>query len=96
MSLPVQPGNSGDPLIDMYGNVIGLMTAKLNDLTMLKLTGSLPQNVSYALKGSFMNAFLETIPDLADKLRAPNAAIDRKFDDIVKETQSAVALILVY
>jgi TPR repeat protein len=96
VSLPVQPGNSGGPLINMSGNVVGLMTAKLNDLAMLKLTGSLPQNVSYALKGSFMTAFLETVPELAAKLKAPNATMDRKFEDVVKEAQSAVVLILVY
>ncbi len=96
VSLPVQPGNSGGPLINLYGNVIGIVSAKLNDLAMLKLTGSLPQNVSYALKGSFINAFLETVPELASKLKASNANVDRKFEDVVKEAQSSVVLILVY
>jgi serine protease Do len=32
ISTPVQPGNSGGPLLDQMGNVVGIVTSKLNAL----------------------------------------------------------------
>jgi S1-C subfamily serine protease len=39
ISAPVQSGNSGGPLLDTSGNVIGVVTSKLNGLKFAKLTG---------------------------------------------------------
>jgi uncharacterized protein len=59
-SAPVQPGNSGGPLLDAGGNVVGVVTAKLNDLGTLKATGSLPQNVNFAIKNQIVQIFLDS------------------------------------
>ena len=36
------------------GEVVGVVTATLNQITALKLTGSLPQNVNYAVKTDYI------------------------------------------
>ncbi len=59
ISAPVQPGNSGGPLLDMSGNVVGVVSNKLNALRTLALTGDIPQNVNFALKASMTRSFLE-------------------------------------
>lgn len=59
ISTPVQSGNSGGPLLDQSGNVIGVIFAKLDAVTVAKLTGDIPQNVNFAIKGRLVEAFLE-------------------------------------
>ncbi len=59
ISAPVQPGNSGGPVLDAQGHVIGVVVAKLNAAQVARLTGGdIPQNVNFALKGSEALDFL--------------------------------------
>lgn len=59
ISAPVQPGNSGGPLFDRYGNVVGVVVAKLNALKIASATGDIPQNVNFAIKASVAVGFLD-------------------------------------
>jgi serine protease Do len=70
ISVPVQPGNSGGALVDERGNVVGVVSAKLSARVMLAATGSLPENVNYAVKSSFLLSFLEAVPEVSAKLKA--------------------------
>ncbi len=57
-SAPVQPGNSGGPLIDAHGTVLGLVVARLSEDFIVEATGTLPQNINYALREDEIAAFL--------------------------------------
>lgn len=58
ISAPVQAGNSGGPLLDLGGRVIGIVTSKLNAQRIAQATGDLPQNVNFAVKGAEALEFL--------------------------------------
>ena len=60
ISAPVQPGNSGGPLIDKFGNVVGVVVSKLNALNVAAATNDIPQNVNFAIKSSIAINFLES------------------------------------
>jgi S1-C subfamily serine protease len=58
ISAPVQPGNSGGPLLDQSGLVVGVVTMRINDLAVLRATGTVPQNINFALKHGLVDQFL--------------------------------------
>jgi len=57
---PVQPGNSGGPLLDQSGHVVGVVTGKLSPLWTAAHVGDLPQNVNFAIKASVVRDFLDS------------------------------------
>lgn len=60
ISAPVQPGNSGGPLMDQSGNIVGVVVSKLNAVAIAKTTGDIPQNINFAINGAAAKAFLDS------------------------------------
>ena len=59
ITVPIQPGNSGGPLLDSSGNVVGIIVSGLNAVRMLQMTGSLSENVNFAIKAEVARTFLD-------------------------------------
>ncbi len=58
ISAPIHPGNSGGPLLDQSGNLIGIVTEKLDAIRTARATRDIPQNVGFAVKGTIVREFL--------------------------------------
>jgi hypothetical protein len=87
---PVQPGNSGGPLLDQSGNVIGVVTSKLSPLWAAQAIGDLPQNVNFAIRASVIQSFLDEHHVrynslLSQKVMEPT--------DVASKTKAAVVLV---
>jgi TPR repeat protein len=92
ISIPVQPGNSGGALLDVNGNILGVIMAMLDAKTTFKISGSLPQNVNYAVKSIYAQAMLDTLPEISDRLIKPA----RSKSDAVDRVGNSTVMILSY
>lgn len=59
ISAPVQPGNSGGPLFDATGQVVGVVTGKVDALRIAVATGNIPENINFAIKTGVLRDFLD-------------------------------------
>ena len=107
ISTPVQPGNSGGPLLNKEGSVVGIVISRLSAAYMLSISGTLPQNVNYATKSSFVQPFLETIPGINKQRdawgKAPPYGAEKQNNGktsersaLIEKTKAAVVLVLCY
>jgi len=92
ISVPVQPGNSGGALVDDRGNVVGVVTARLDDAATWERSGALPQNVNYAVKSVLVSNFLKAVPELSGKLKPPGTTRDREAADAAAERASVLVI----
>jgi len=58
ITAPIQRGNSGGPVTDMSGNVVGIVVSTLNAMKVADKSGAIPQNVNFAIKGDLLKKFL--------------------------------------
>ena len=58
MSAAVQPGNSGGPVVDAFGAVVGVVRSKLDAIKVAESIGDIPQNINFAIRGETAKLFL--------------------------------------
>lgn len=95
ISAPIQSGNSGGPLLDMYGNVIGIVSAKLDSNYAIKATGDIPQNVNFAVKSDYIIQLINTIPEVRKDLKQINKKKLSDASEVFKDVEKSLSLVFV-
>jgi S1-C subfamily serine protease len=89
----VQPGNSGGPVVDGSGLLLGVVQSKLDVIRAASVTGDIAQNVNFAIRGSLAVSFLGAngIEPAFERRRPPVAA-----DEISGHVQKSTVQVLCY
>jgi S1-C subfamily serine protease len=85
----LQPGNSGGPIIDEYGNVIAVAVSKLDMKKILKDYGVIPENTNFGVKASVVKNLMQgnSVP-----IKKPNRELISKADLSQSVTEGTVYL----
>jgi S1-C subfamily serine protease len=86
MTTPIQPGNSGGPLFDFDGNLVGVNSAKIR--------ADVADNVSYAIKSSYLKNLIDVLPT-AINLPNDKSIINKTLPEKIKIISDYVVLIRV-
>jgi S1-C subfamily serine protease len=90
ISVPIQPGNSGGPLFNKDGYIVGLTTAKLNG----EAIGKAVENVNYAIKISYLINLYGMLPEVQN-MPTTSKVVKQELTQQVKTLQDYVCLIKV-
>ena len=85
ISVPIQPGNSGGPVVNYEGNVVGVIAATAAVESFYRATGSLPQNINWAVKSDYVQLMI------GDVLARPTVT---SRTEAIKRAQSAVCQVV--
>lgn len=85
ISAPIQPGNSGGPMFDKEGYLVGITSAGISGAN----------NVGYSIKSSYLYQLIDAAPinieDITDK-----SLKQRSFTELIKEFAPYVVMVLIY
>ena len=66
ITVPVQPGNSGGPLVDENGRAVGVILSSASVSKFYEYSGTLPQSVNWAVKSSYVRLLLNNYPEVVE------------------------------
>lgn len=94
ISVPIQPGNSGGPLVNMRGEVVGLITTMLGTVSD---AGGEPQplpNINYALKSDYVLALLRDVPGAASVAESRGSRAVNDLEALADQVQRSVLIVM--
>lgn len=91
ITVPIQPGNSGGPLINKDGNIVGITSAALNG----DAIGTHVENVNYAVKILYLMNAINAIPKF-EEMPENSMTKGKSLEDQIEIIKDYICLIKVY
>ncbi len=96
ISNPLQPGNSGGPLFNSKGELVGLVISSLNAKYFYENVGVIPQNVNFAVKSTYIQNLISMMPEGDEILKRKNLVKQTKMEEQIEQLNPFVVQIKVY
>lgn len=97
---PSQPGNSGGPIVNEYGSLVGVLVGGVNAANFLtadaetgKVQGKIPQNINFGIKNTVLKSLLS---DNSIRISEKNPYFSKSQKDIAEISKKASVLIKCY
>lgn len=91
ITVPIQPGNSGGPLFNKDGNIVGITTAKLNG----DAIGAPVENVNYAVKSLYLMNAMNSLPSF-EEMPEESSLKGKSLEEQIAVLKNYIVLIKVY
>ena len=92
-SVQIQPGNSGGPLLNMAGEVVGIVASMLGTVTGSAAPVVMP-NISYAVKVECLRSLLQSLPGPALATATTPGSVPVPLADLAERIQPSVLLVV--
>lgn len=93
ISVPIQPGNSGGPLLNMKGEVVGMITAMLGQVTNEGAETALIPNINYAVKVDIIKDFLSEMT-ASHSVHDELAPVSAGLEDLASRVKNSVLIVM--
>lgn len=93
ISNPLQPGNSGGPLFNLKGELVGIVVSSLNAAYFLYNTGTVPQNVNFAIKSDYLRTLMKS-SDIKITYNVTKENNELKVENLVEKIDKYIFMIV--
>jgi S1-C subfamily serine protease len=91
VTAPINKGNSGGPILDVYGRWVAIASGFLSDSWSLAKTKSVPQGINFAVKGALVAPLFDSIPEV--KVPIGEGKDKMPLEDVTRQLAGSVVFI---